>query len=88
MQQTYETMPTLRTLDEIAALMERTAEGDELYVRQQRGPGVQPWILVGSLCGRGPDNEPLVRCRRPVAWISDEAQGSDEWGSLDRRSSA
>jgi hypothetical protein len=50
---------------------------------------------VGDQCGRGPDNEPLVRVRRPVAWIADaalveaehlvEAQNSAEWGPLDRR---
>jgi hypothetical protein len=68
------------------------------HLREIRGPGVRPWILVGEPCGRGPDNEPLVRCRRPVAWISGaamreaqeevEAQGCAEWGPLDRRSSA
>jgi hypothetical protein len=52
---------------------------------------------AGDQCGRGPDNEPLVRVRRPVAWIADaalieaerlvEAQNSSEWGPLDRRGS-
>jgi hypothetical protein len=68
---------------------------DYRHVRDLRGPGVRPWVLVGRQCGRGPDNEPLVRCLRPVAWISDlalkeaqelvEALGSREWGPLDRR---
>ena len=56
--------------------------------------GVRPWVLVGDACGRGPDNEPLVRCRRPVAWIDAavlgeaqdlvEEQPAEEWGPLDR----
>jgi len=59
-----------------------------------RERGERPWILVGDDCGRGPDNEPLVRCRRPVAWVADEAvtealrlveqQPSAGWGPLDR----
>jgi hypothetical protein len=54
-------------------------------------------VLAGEVRGRGPDNEPLVRCRRPVAWVSDatlaEAQrvveelGAGTWGSLDRAGS-
>jgi hypothetical protein len=70
---------------------------DYEHLRDLRGPGVRPWVLVGEECGRGPDNEPLVRCRRPVAWICEpalrqsrqvvEAQGSVEWGPLDRRTS-
>ncbi len=69
---------------------------DYQHLRRLRGPGVRPWVLVGEACGRGPDNEPLVRCRRTVAWIADsalresqqlvEAQGSQEWGPLDRSS--
>jgi Family of unknown function (DUF6098) len=68
---------------------------DYRHLRYQRGPDVRPWVLVGDQCGRGPDNEPLVRARRPVAWIADdaliegeqlvEAQNSAEWGPLDRR---
>jgi hypothetical protein len=68
---------------------------DYRHLAELRGTGTRPWVLVGDLCGRGPDNEPLVRCRRSVAWISDtalrealaavEEQGSDEWGPLDRR---
>jgi hypothetical protein len=46
---------------------------DYQHLRDARGPGVKPWILVGDRCGRGPDNEPLVRCRRPMAWIADHA---------------
>jgi hypothetical protein len=69
---------------------------DYRHIRDQRGPGVQPWVLEGEERGRGPDNEPLVICRRPVAWIAEPAlreceqavadqRGADNWGSLDRR---
>jgi hypothetical protein len=68
---------------------------DYRHLREQRGPGVRPWVFEGEENGRGPDNEPLVICRRPVAWIgeaplreSDEivaGQGAAEWGPLDRR---
>jgi hypothetical protein len=68
---------------------------DYQHLRELRGPDTRPWVLVGEQCARGPDNEPLVRCRRPVAWISEralreaqdlvDAQGSTEWGPLDRR---
>jgi hypothetical protein len=69
---------------------------DYRHVRQLRGPGVRPWVLAGEERGRGPDNEPLVTCERPIAWISDaaleecervvaEQGGSGGWGSLDRR---
>ncbi len=68
---------------------------DYRHLRDLRGPDVRPWVLIGTQCGRGPDNEPLVRCEQPVAWISEtalresqemvESQGSAEWGPLDRR---
>jgi hypothetical protein len=64
--------------------------------RHLNKPGVRPWVLVGETCGRGPDNEPLVLCRRPVAWISEavladaqavvEEQPAADWGPLDRGS--
>lgn len=67
---------------------------DYRHLRELRGPGVRPWVLVGESCGRGPDNEPLVRCHRPVAWVSEQAlreadlavkeQASPEWGPLHR----
>lgn len=59
----------------------------------QRRLGARPWILVGRECGRGPDNEPLVDCLEPVAWVSDEAVDEatglidgqqPSWGPLDR----
>jgi hypothetical protein len=68
---------------------------DYRHLGEQRGPAVRPWVLAGRELGRGPDNEPLVVCERPVAWIADgvlreaekivAAQGSAEWGPLDRR---
>jgi hypothetical protein len=67
---------------------------DYRHLREQRGPGTRPWVLRGEKVGRGPDNEPLVRCERPLAWIDerlvddamrlvDREQG--DWGPLDRR---
>jgi hypothetical protein len=44
---------------------------DYRHLREVHGPGVRPWLLVGTERGRGPDNEPLVTCRRPVAWIAE-----------------
>ena len=70
---------------------------DYRHLRTLRGEGTRPWVLRGEVRGRGPDNEPLVRCLGTVAWISDralaeserlvDAEGSLEWGPLDRRSS-
>jgi hypothetical protein len=67
---------------------------DYRHLREQRGPGVRPWVLAGQECARGPDNEPLVICRAPIAWISERALrecenaveqvGADEWGPLRR----
>jgi hypothetical protein len=67
---------------------------DYCHLRDLRGPGVRPWVLVGEPRGRGPDNEPLVICHRPVAWVSEQAlhqadravdeQASKEWGPLHR----
>ena len=68
---------------------------DYRHLRDLRGPGVRAWILHGSECSRGPDNEPLVLDVVPVAWVDDAAleecvrlvedQDSPEWGPLDRR---
>lgn len=58
-----------------------------------RRPGSRAWVLVGRECGRGPDNEPLVECVRPVAWIESGVVAEatelldtldEAWGSLDR----
>lgn len=59
----------------------------------ERRRAARPWVFEGAECGRGPDNEPLVECRRAIAWISpavvdeaarliDEQRG--DWGPLDR----
>lgn len=68
---------------------------DYQHLRDLRGPGVRPWVLRGTEVARGPDNEPLVRCDEPLAWVADtvlresralvDAQGSREWGPMDRR---
>jgi hypothetical protein len=66
---------------------------DYSHLQRAKGPGVRPWILQGEELGRGPDNEPLVRYDRPVAWIAEgvlaEAErviesASEQWGPLDR----
>jgi hypothetical protein len=68
---------------------------DYIHMRHRRGPGTRPWVLEGEEVGRGPDNEPLVRCCRPVSWIHErviddavrlvesEAEAGG-WGPLDR----
>jgi hypothetical protein len=68
---------------------------DYKHLRELRGPGVSAWVLLGREVARGPDNEPLVHCERPLAWIADDVlreaqalvdqQDSPEWGPLDRR---
>jgi hypothetical protein len=45
---------------------------DYSHLEHEKEPGVRPWILEGREQGRGPDNEPLVRCDRPVAWLSSQ----------------
>jgi len=68
---------------------------DYQHLRRGDWTGRRPWLLVGEVRGRGPDNEPLVVCQRPVAWIDErvvnesenvlaQADGSDQWGPLDR----
>jgi len=53
----------------------------------------RPWILVGRELGWGPDDEPLVPCVRPVAWVAPEVieeatrlvdGQAAKWGPLDR----
>ena len=65
------------------------------YRHLASGPEVSPWVLEGEEVSRGPDDEPIVRCVRPVARISpsvvEEAEStvraySDHWGPLDRGS--
>ena len=67
---------------------------DYRHLRDLRGPGVRAWVLIGVEHGRGPDNEPLVSCSRPVAWVDEQvlrecedliaAQPAAHWGPLDR----
>jgi Family of unknown function (DUF6098) len=69
---------------------------DYSHLKHDKGPGVRPWLLEGRELGRGPDNEPLVGCDKPVAWIADQvideaAREVDEqnlhWGTLRRPAS-
>lgn len=64
---------------------------DYRHLRERRD--AKPWLLLGREVGRGPDNEPLVECERPLAWIGEEVVAASErlideqagrWGSLDR----
>lgn len=66
---------------------------DYSHLERQKGPGVRPWVLEGEERGRGPDNEPIVYCRRAVAWIADSvlaeadrivAAQEGDWGALQR----
>lgn len=66
---------------------------DYRHLADKRGDGIRPWVLEGEELGRGPDNEPIVRCGRPIAWIADEmvvdaeaeiAAKKQDWGPLDR----
>jgi hypothetical protein len=66
---------------------------DYSHLKHDKGPGVRPWILQGRQLGRGPDNEPLVGCDQPVAWIADRViteavraveEQNLQWGPLRR----
>lgn len=35
--------------------------------------GRRPWLLTGTVVGRGPDHEPVIVDIRPVAWVGDDA---------------
>jgi hypothetical protein len=101
-------LPTITNLAELVGL-----SGDDVFVRWSKGPaedaasascdsltGVElPDLSAGPRRGGGPgpDNEPLVRCLEPLAWVAEtaltecselvDAQHSEEWGPLDRSSS-
>lgn len=67
---------------------------DYRHLAELRGPGVRAWVLAGQERGRGPDNEPLVICCKPLAWVDESAlaeceavladHGAAGWGPLDR----
>ncbi|MEU6896136.1 DUF6098 family protein [Streptomyces sp. NPDC046557] len=66
---------------------------DYCHLPHLRGPDVRPWLLRGSECDRGPDNEPLVCSVQPLAWIDkkviDQAvreieEQPGEWGPVRR----
>ncbi|HVT22480.1 MAG TPA: DUF6098 family protein [Mycobacteriales bacterium] len=65
---------------------------DYRHLRDRRG--ARPWLMLGSEVGRGPDNEPLVRCDEPLAWIAESVvarcerlidEQAGDWGTLDRQ---
>ena len=67
---------------------------DYRHLRDVRGPGVRPWVLSGTEVARGPDNEPLVRCEQPIAWLDEGVVAealrlvddqTEEWGPLRRQ---
>jgi Family of unknown function (DUF6098) len=67
---------------------------DYRHLSEIRGPGVRPWVLEGHEVARGPDNEPLVACERPIAWLDEDVvrealrlidEQDEEWGPLRRR---
>jgi len=67
---------------------------DYRHLREIRGPGVRPWVLSGHEVARGPDNEPLVKCLQPIAWLNEQVvaealrlvdEQADDWGSLRRQ---
>ena len=57
-------------------------------------PGVMPWVFEGEEVARGPDNEPIVRCLRPIARLAERVVRQSEaaverfsgtWGPLARQ---
>jgi hypothetical protein len=66
---------------------------DYSHLREGVADEVQPWVLTGEETSRGPDNEPLVRNVRPVAWIAESviaeaeaevARQQGAWGPMRR----
>ncbi|MFD0371188.1 DUF6098 family protein [Streptomyces sp. NPDC059071] len=66
---------------------------DYAHLPRVKDHRVRPWLLVGTECGRGPDNEPLVTDVEPMGWIDqaviEEAtqeinRQRGRWGPLDR----
>jgi hypothetical protein len=61
--------------------------------RDGQGCAVRPWVLRGREVGRGPDNEPLIDVREPIAWIHEDvltevdtalSEQRPDWGTLVR----
>ena len=42
-----------------------------VHLQDNADDGRRPWVLTGQVVARGPDNEPLLRDFRPLAWLSD-----------------
>lgn len=67
---------------------------DYSHLREEKREHVRPWVLTGEAVDRGPDNEPLIRCREPIAWIdpvvvreatAEIGRQEGPWGTLNRR---
>jgi hypothetical protein len=43
-----------------------------VHIAEESDDERRGWVLTGEVVARGPDNEPLVRKVRPVAWLSDD----------------
>ncbi|MFG2000278.1 DUF6098 family protein [Spirillospora sp. NPDC048911] len=66
---------------------------DYSHLEHEKAPGIRPWVLEGEELARGPDNEPLVRVHRPVAWVAESVlaevrkvmtEQNGRWGPLRR----
>ncbi|MBO8193077.1 hypothetical protein ITI46_15585 [Streptomyces oryzae] len=70
---------------------------DYSHLPRVKDPRTRPWVLTGQERGRGPDNEPLVRCVQPLGWIADRVIAEADavitrqpgsWGPIRRDGSA
>ena len=43
-----------------------------VHIAEESDDDRRGWVLTGEVVSRGPDNEPLVRGIRPLAWLSDD----------------
>ena len=66
---------------------------DYSHLREDRHGAIRPWVLRGTVTGRGPDNEPLLGDVEPIAWIGQRvieeafeevARQRGRWGPLRR----
>ncbi|MET9696797.1 DUF6098 family protein [Streptomyces sp. NPDC006529] len=66
---------------------------DYAHLPRVKDRRVRPWVLHGTVAGRGPDNEPLVTDVQPLGWVGagviEEAEQEikrqrGRWGPLNR----